>query len=114
MSFGDFQQRYTDLHQGILSARVYDKPVINAEYAYYLRDMDGDGIVDKPNSATLEQIRHATWDIAMAGGYFVTAWGTTYWNGFRDPGPFNPDDPRNDDWEKDVQHIRELFTSVPW
>ncbi|MGQ9650779.1 MAG: apiosidase-like domain-containing protein [Phycisphaerae bacterium] len=114
MSFGDFQQRYTDLHQGILNARVYDKPVINAEYAYYLRDMDGDGIVDKPNSATLEQIRHATWDIVMAGGYFVTGWGTTYWNGLRDPGPFHPDDPRNDDWEENVQHIRRLFTSVPW
>lgn len=50
----------------------------------------------------------------MAGGYFVTGWGTTYLGGLRDVGPFNPDDPRNDDWEEDVQHVRTLFTGVEW
>jgi hypothetical protein len=112
MSFGDYQQVYSTLHQGILAARVHGKPVVNAEYAYYLRDQDGDGVVDKPNSATLAEIRHATWDIAMAGGYFVSGWGTTYLGGLRDVGPFNPDDPRNDDWEEDVQHVRNFFARV--
>jgi len=114
MSFGDYHQLYTSLHGNILAARDHAKPVVNAEYAYYLRDQDGDGIVDKPNSATLEQIRHATWDLAMGGGYFVTGWGTTYLGGVRDPGLFDPDDPRNDDWEEDVQHVKTLFTGLDW
>jgi Protein of unknown function (DUF4038)/Domain of unknown function (DUF5060)/Putative collagen-binding domain of a collagenase/RTX calcium-binding nonapeptide repeat (4 copies) len=114
MSFGDYQQQYTDLHNKILSSRDHNKPVVNSEYAYYLRDSNGDGIVDKPNSATLEEIRNATWDIVMAGGYIVTGWGTTYLGGDRDPGPFNPDDPRNDVWEDDVQHVREFFTDLEW
>jgi hypothetical protein len=114
MSFGDYQQLYNALHANVLGARDHAKPVVNAEYAYYLRDQDGDGVVDKPNSATLAQIRHATWDLVMAGGYFVTGWGTTYLGGERDPGPFHPDDPRNDDWEEDVQHVKTLFTGLEW
>ncbi|NJR57488.1 MAG: DUF4038 domain-containing protein [Cyanobacteria bacterium CRU_2_1] len=114
MSFGDYQQNYETLHSKILEAREHNKPVINSEYAYYLRDQNEDGEVDKPNSSTLEEIRHASWDIVMAGGYFVTGWGTTYFGGGRDPGPFNPTDPRNADWEEDVQHIRKLFTELDW
>lgn len=114
MSFGDYQQIYTDLHNRILTARDHNKPVVNSEYAYYLRDSNGDGVVDKPNSATLAEIRHATWDIVMAGGYIVTGWGTTYLGGQRDPGPFNVDDPRNDAWEEDVQYVREFFTDLEW
>ena len=114
MSFGDYQQLYESLHNNILNARDHNKPVVNAEYAYYLRDMDGDGIVDKPNSATLTDIRHATYDIVMAGGHIVTGFGTTYFGGYRDPGPFNPGDPKNDDWEKEVQHLRTLFTGLEW
>lgn len=113
-SFGDYQQIYSSLHQSILTSRDHNKPVVNSEYAYYLRDANGDGVVDKKNSATLEEIRHATWDIVMAGGYFVTGWGTTYFGGQRDPGPFNPDDPKNDVWEDDVQHIRTFFTDLEW
>lgn len=114
MSFGDYQQIYSNLHARILQSRDHDKPVVNSEYAYYLRDSNGDGVVDKPNSATLAEIRHATWDIVMAGGYIVTGWGTTYLGGDRDPGPFNPDDPRNDAWEEDVQFVREFFTDLDW
>ena len=113
-TFGDYQQQYTNLHDSILGVRDNNKPVVNSEYAYYLRDSNGDGRVDKPNSATLEDIRHASWDIVMAGGYFVTGWGTTYLGGKRDPGPFNTDDPRNDVWEEDVQYVREFFTSREW
>ncbi|MDY6938879.1 MAG: DUF4038 domain-containing protein [Cyanobacteriota bacterium] len=113
-SFGDYQQRYSSLHSRILGARDHNKPVVNSEYAYYLRDSNGDGQVDKDNSETLEDIRHATWDIVMAGGYIVTGWGTTYLGGKRDPGKFNVDDPRNDDWEEDVQYVREFFTDREW
>ncbi len=112
MSFGDYMQIYDHLHNKILAARLYDKPVINAEYAYFLRDKDGDGVVDKPNSATLEEFRNASWDIVMAGGYFVTGFGTTYAGGEKDPGPFNVHDPKNDPAEEDLQHIRTFFTTI--
>ncbi len=114
MSFGDFQQNYRSLHGAILGARKHNAPVVNSEYAYYLRDQDGDGKVDKPHSATLRQIRNATWDIVMAGGYVVTGFGTTYLGGLRDPGPFDVDTPRNDDWEEDVGHVRRLFEDLEW
>ncbi|VXD22847.1 exported hypothetical protein [Planktothrix serta PCC 8927] len=114
MSFADYQQNYTKLHERILEKLKYNKPVINSEYAYYLRDQNEDGKVDKPNSATLDEIRHGSWDIVMAGGYFVTGWGTTYFGGIRDPGGFNVNDPKNDDWEVQVQQIPKLFKSLDW
>jgi PKD repeat protein len=114
MDFGDYQQIYSNLHGAVLAARDHNKPVVNSEYAYFLRDLDGDGVCDKPNSCTLTEIRNATYDIAMAGGYFVTGWGTTYNGGTRDPGPFNVDDPKNDPWEDDVQHVRKVFTGLNW
>ncbi len=114
MAFGDYQQNYRRLHQRIIDARDHDKPVVNSEYAYYLRDSNSDGKVDKPNSRTLEEIRHATWDIAMAGGYFVTGWGNTYFGGTRDPGTFDVDTPQNDDWEAEVQHVAKLFNDLEW
>jgi hypothetical protein len=38
MSFGDYQQSYAHLHERILQSRVFNKPVVNSEYGYYLRD----------------------------------------------------------------------------
>jgi hypothetical protein len=114
LSFGDYQQNYEDLHGRVLESRAAGRPVVNSEYAYYLRDQSGDGRNDKPNSATLESIRHATWDIAMAGGSFITGFGTTYFGGNRDPGPFDVAASRNDDWEEDVQHVRTLFAGLEW
>ena len=114
MAFGDYQQNYRRLHETILRARRHGRPVVNSEYAYYLRDRDGDGKLDKPNSTSLESIRHATWDIAMAGGYFITGFGTTYFGGNRDPGPFDVDAPKNDAWEEDVRHVMTFFTDLDW
>lgn len=109
VNFGDYQQIYTHLHKAILTARDHEKPVVNSEYAYYLRDQDSDGVVDKPNSATLKQIRDASWDIAMAGGYMITGFGTTYLGGARDPGPFDVDVAKNDDWEEDATILMNFF-----
>ncbi len=114
VSFGDYQQTYPGLHAAILESRDHDKPVVNSEYAYYLRDQDGDGRTDKDNSIDLESIRHASYDIAMAGGYLVTGFGTTYFGGNRDPGPFDLHAAKNDDWEEDLGHIRTLFESLEW
>jgi hypothetical protein len=114
MSFGDYQQLYSNLHGEVAAARDRNKPVVNGEYAYYLRDIDGDGLYDKPNSATLEQIRVASWEIVMAGGYFVTGWGNTYAGGRKDPREFEPEHPKNDPWEEDAGHIPAFFNDMEW
>jgi hypothetical protein len=114
MSFGDYQQNYRSLHERILESRRYAGPIINSEYGYYLRDSNFDGIVDKHNSFSVNAMRHATWDIVMAGGYPVTGYATTYMGGNRDKGPFNVDDPRNDIWERQYHAAQRFFSKLEW
>ena len=114
MNFGDYQQNYNDLHNSVLKSREFNKPVVNSEYGYHLRDQDGNGIPDKHNSTSLESIRKASWDIVMAGGYLVTGFGTTYFGGYRDPGPFDIDAPKNDEWEIQIGWIKKFFTSIDY
>jgi hypothetical protein len=127
MSFGEYAQAYfapdrkeatdanrNDLRTFILAARKHNKPVVDAEYAYYLRDHDFDGIVDKPNSHTRHSFRRASWVIPMGGGYFVTGFGTTYFGGRRDGGPFFVDDPRHREAVADLDRLHRFFTSLPW
>lgn len=114
MSFGDYQQNYHELHERILLSRPQNKPVVNSEYAYYLRDQNGDGVTDKENSTSLEAIRHATWDIVMAGGYVISGFGTTYFGGNREPGPFDLGADKNTPWAQQMGLVKRLFTSVPW
>jgi hypothetical protein len=127
MSFGEYAQAYfapatqeaTDanrdsLRKFILAARKHNKPVVDAEYAYYLRDQDYDGIVDKPHSHTRDSFRRASWAIVMGGGYFVTGFGTTYFGGRREVGPFLVDNPRHKDAVSDLDHLHKFFTSLPW
>ncbi|MCX8038163.1 MAG: DUF4038 domain-containing protein [Candidatus Sumerlaeia bacterium] len=114
MSFGDYQQNYNNLHARILESRQFNKPVVNSEYGYFLRDQNGDGVPDKDNSTSLDAMRHATWDIVMAGGYVVTGFGTTYFGGNRDPGPFDLDAAKNDPWEKQIGLIKQLFEALEW
>src|SRR5262245_27962091 len=114
MAFGDYQQNYHDLHGRILQSRAAGKPVVNGEYGYLLRDQSGDGVPDKDNSTSLDAMRNATWDILMAGGYVVTGFGTTYFGGNRDPGPFDLDAKKNDDWEAQLGHVRRVFLPLGW
>jgi hypothetical protein len=114
MSFGDYQQNYRDLHRRVLLSRYLRGPVVNSEYGYLLRDNDGDGQADKANSYSTADMRHASWDIVMAGGYLVTGFGTTYLAGHRDPGPFDVEAAKNDEWERQIGHFRALFEQVPW
>jgi hypothetical protein len=114
MEFGDYQQNYSHLNAEVVASRRFHKPVVNGEYAYYLRDADEDGVVDKPNSQSLEVTRHATWDIVMGGGYVVGGFGSTYMGGARNRGPFDVDAPRNDDWEAQIQHLPALFRETAW
>lgn len=114
MTFGDYQQNYRDLHARMLESRLFNKPVVNSEYGYFLRDQSGDAVPDKDNSTSIESMRHATWDIVMAGGYVVTGFGTTYFGGNRDPGPFDVDAKKNDDFEAQMGYVKRLFTSLEW
>lgn len=114
MDFGDYQQNYTDLNAQIQLSRGFGKPVVNAEYAYYLRDAEHDGKVDKENSQTLDVIRHATWDLVMGGGYVITGFGSTYLGGARNVGPFDVDAAQNDDWEDQVSLLPAFFASLPY
>jgi hypothetical protein len=114
MAFGDYQQNYRHLNAEVVASRQFDKPVVNSEYAYYLRDADEDGVVDKPNSQSLDITRHATWDIVMGGGYVVSGFGSTYMGGARNAGPFDVDAPQNDDWEAQIQHVPALFGETTW
>lgn len=113
VSFGDYQQCYLDMHEAILGCRDLGKPVVNAEYAYYRREAP-DGTLNKPNSASVDITRAATWDIAMAGGYFIAGFGSTYFGGTRTRGPFDVDAPKNDDWEAQVQLVRDFFVEREW
>ncbi len=112
--FGDYQQLYSDLHKKIIGARDHNKPVVNGEYAYYLRDVDGDGNYDKPNSGSVDEIRHASWDIAMGGGYFVTGWGNTFAGGRKDQRKFDPTDPANKPWDEQAPLVAKCFQSMEW
>lgn len=114
MAFGDYQQNYRQLHERVLQSRAANKPIVNSEYGYFLRDQSGDGVPDKDNSTSLEAMRHATWDIVMAGGYVVTGFGTTYFGGNRDPGPFDLTAAKNKPWEQQIGHVKRLFTGLKW
>ena len=115
MSFGDYQQNYENVHDVALAARIRRAtPIVNSEYGYYLRDQSEDGECDKQNSCTREEFRFAAYDILMAGAYIVTGFGSTYYGGIRDPGPFDVHAGRNDVAEDDIGHMRTLFHSVTW
>lgn len=128
MNFAEYSQTYfqtdwkreaTDterdaLRKFILAARKHNKPVVAAEYAYYLRDQDYDGIVDKPHSHTRNSFRRASWVIVMGGGYFVTGFGTTYYGGRREVGPFFVDNPKHKEAVADLDHLHKFFTALQW
>ncbi|MDO8542755.1 MAG: DUF5060 domain-containing protein [Opitutaceae bacterium] len=109
MDFADYQQNYSELHERALASRTVAKPVVNSEYGYYLRDQNGDGVVDKNHSYTVDDIRHASWDIVMAGAYLVTGFGSTYMGGHRHPTPFLADDPKNAIWAEQLGRVRTFF-----
>jgi len=50
----------------------------------------------------------------MAGGYFVTGFGLTYFGGWRDTGIFDVDDPKYDEAEEDLTSIKDFFTNLEW
>ncbi|MFN0102965.1 MAG: DUF4038 domain-containing protein [Bryobacteraceae bacterium] len=114
MSFSDYQQNYVNLHGRALLSRSSRGPVVNSEYGYLLRDSNDDGRPDKDNSQSTDVMRFASWDIVMAGAYLVNGFGTTYFGGHRDPGPFDLNAAKNKDWERQIGYIRKFFESLDW
>jgi hypothetical protein len=114
MDFADYQQNYREQHARALASRVVEKPLINSEYAYYLRAQNPAGVVDKPHSYSVDDMRHATWDIAMAGAYFVAGFGSTYMGGIRHPTTFLPDDPKNTPMAEQLGKVKQFFGSLEY
>jgi hypothetical protein len=98
----------------LAESRDHGKPVINAEYAYYKRDKDGDGDVDKENSHRQEDFRKASWVLVMNGGYFVTGFGSTYRGGLSEAGPFDPTAAINEPALNDLEVLSSFFRSQTW
>lgn len=131
MSLADYQQYYgnaplestansnhrRNLYDELMRAKSqHNKPVVNAEYAYFLRDRNGDGTVDKRNSHTRTTFRRASWSIAISGGYFVTGFGNTYHGGVNH---IDSSHPEHNDYlraEQDLMRLHEFFTQtgVAW
>lgn len=114
MSFADYQQNYAELHARVVMSRTLNGPVVNSEYGYFLRDQNGDGKPDKSNSYSADDMRFASWDIVTAGGYLVTGFGTTYFGGHRDPGPFDLRAEKNRVWEQQIGWIRKFYEELDW
>jgi hypothetical protein len=133
-SFGDYQQYYgaapattvasdanrEDLRAKLAASRDHSKPAINGEYAYFLRDRTGDGVVDKENSHDRAEFRQASWVLAMTGGYFVSGFGRTYLGGGNDPSTFSfiggatTDDSRYTDAAADLTRLHDFFVTHEW
>ena len=114
MSFADYQQNYANLHARTVISRAMPGPVVNSEYGYFLRDQNGDGVPDKSNSYSADDMRFSSWDIVTGGGYLVTGFGTTYFGGRRDPGPFTVNADKNRIWENQMGFIRKFFEGLDW
>ncbi|MFH1428883.1 MAG: DUF4038 domain-containing protein, partial [Candidatus Margulisiibacteriota bacterium] len=113
MSFGDYTQLFENLNATMIAHKVYNKPVVNSEYGYYLTKGPNYQYSDK-----LWEIRYSAWDIVMAGAYCVTGFGSTYgagnhWPAYQD-GKFDIDTAQMDAWEEDSNHVLKFFTDHEW
>jgi hypothetical protein len=46
--------------------------------------------------------------------HVVTGFGTTYFGGHRDPGPFDVDAAINDPWERQIGYVKQVFSGLAW
>jgi len=104
LSFAGYRYEFGNLHQTALEHYERTNPLAYAGYGVYL--LDGEG------GRSLDEMRHATWDVTMAGYNVVTAFASTYMGGANHPGPFGVDDPKNEPWIEQIQHVRELFMEL--
>lgn len=82
-------------------------PCVNSEFAYPRRP-------GKSNSATLEEARHAMWEILMAGGYCSHGMGSTYQGGINYAGDFNGDAEWEDRWIEQIMVAKTIMAISQW
>jgi hypothetical protein len=106
------------LHNEMLDVRVNrnrNRPVINGEYAYFLRRgvPAHPTVVNRGHSHDQPTFRKAAWVLAMAGTYFVPGFWRTYYGGWGGRGsPFQPDDVEALPAIKDLQSLHAFFTNL--
>jgi len=104
------------LHDELKEVRLNrnrNRPVINGEYAYYLRRgvPAHPTVVNRGHSHDRATFRKAAWVLSMAGTYIVPGFWRTYYGGWAGRGtPFRPDDPEAFPAIKDLQTLHTLFT----
>lgn len=97
--------------------RNRNRPVINAEYAYYLRRgvPAHPMVVNRGHSHDQPTFRKAAWVLSMAGVYIVPGFWRTYYGGWAGRNtPFQPDDPEALPAIKDLQTLKGFFTRHEW
>jgi hypothetical protein len=104
------------LHDELKDVRVNrnrNRPVINGEYAYFLRrGMPAHPtVVDRGHSHDQPTFRKAAWVLTMAGTYIVPGFWRTYYGGWAGRNtPFQPDDPEALPAIQDLQTLHGFFT----
>jgi hypothetical protein len=104
------------LHNEMLEVRVNrkrDRPVIDGEYAYYLRRgiSAHPRVVNRGHSHDRATFRKAAWVLTMAGTYIVPGFWRTYYGGWAGRNtPFQPDDPEALPAIGDLQKLHGFFT----
>jgi hypothetical protein len=114
------------LHDELKDVRVNrnrNRPVINGEYAYYLRRgvPAHPLVVNRGHSHDQATFRKAAWVLSMAGTYIVPGFWRTYYGGWAGRNtPFQPDDPEALPAVKDLQTLHTFLTQLesglgrPW
>jgi hypothetical protein len=99
------------------------RPVINGEYAYYLRRgvPAHPAVVNRGHSHDQPTFRKAAWVLSMAGVYIVPGFWRTYYGGWAGRStPFRPDDAEALPAVRDLQTLHTFFTQLedgsrrPW
>jgi hypothetical protein len=104
------------LHDEMMQVRLgrnRNRPVVNGEYAYYLRrSVPGHpDVVNRGHSHDRPTFRKAAWVLSMSGSYIVPGFWRTYYGGWAGRGtPFQPDDPEALPAVKDLQTLHAFFT----
>jgi hypothetical protein len=95
--------------------RSRNRPIINGEYAYYLRRGDGKhpSVVNRGHSHDRPTFRKAAWVLTMSGAYIVPGFWRTYYGGWAGRNTaFKPDDPEALPAIKDLQIHHAFFTQL--
>ena len=109
------RQTLHDKLKEIRMNRDRNRPVINGEYAYYLRRgiAAHPMVVNRGHSHDQPTFRKAAWVLTMAGTYIVPGFWRTYYGGWAGRNtPFQPDDPEALPAIRDLQTLHTFFTQL--